>query len=181
MAELDGAGGSAVAQVAGHDAQLLDGTAQHLSGALRDILVRGAVEAVAAHLILGVPTVRNGIDECLGGHGLMESGVENSDHGLAGHNVLACLDTNQVCRVVQRSQGDALLDALHNLTVDDDRVGKLLTAVNHAVTHCVDLVRALDDAVMVVLQDIQHLLDGDLVIGQIHVSVEEVLTGGSVL
>ncbi len=55
--------------------------AQHSGSALGDILVRGAVEAVAADLVLLIVLVGQGIHIGLGGHGLMEGGVEHGHLG----------------------------------------------------------------------------------------------------
>jgi hypothetical protein len=46
----------------------------------------------------------------LGGHGLMEGGVEHGHHGDVGHDLLAGADAGEVGGVVQGSQGDAVLD-----------------------------------------------------------------------
>ncbi len=139
------------------------------------------MEAVTTHLIFSVPTVRDSIHISLGGHSLMECGIEDSDHGLFGHDILTSLDADNVGGVVERCQGDTFLDALHDLSVDDDRLGEGFTAVHHTVADCVDFVHALDDAIVVVLQHSQHFLDGSLVIGHIDICVKHVLAGGGVL
>ena len=163
------------------DAQLLNGAAQQGGGPLGDVLVGGAVEAVAADLVLGVPAVRHGVDVSLGGHGLVEGGVEHSHHGGVGHDFLAGLDAGDVGGVVEGGQRDALPDALHHVLVDDHGMGELLTAVDHTVAHRVDLGHVLDDAVVVVGQDLHDQLDGGLVVGHVTVGVVDVLTGGGVL
>ena len=76
---------------------------------------------------------------------------------------------------------DALPDALHHVLVDDHGMGELLTAVDHTVAHRVDLGHVLDDAVVVVGQDLHDQLDGGLVVGHVTVGVVDVLTGGGVL
>ena len=167
--------------MAGGDAQLFQGTAQDLSSALGDVLVGGAVEAVTTHLILAVPTVRHGINVCLGGHSLMEGGVEHSHHGGVGHDFLAGLDAGDVGGVVEGSQRDALPDTLHNSAVNQHGVGELLAAVHHAVAHSVDLGHILDHTVVVVGQNLHDQLDGGLVVGHVAVSVVDVLVGGGML
>jgi hypothetical protein len=50
----------------------------------------------------------------------MEGGVEHGDHGDAGHDLLAGADAGEVGGVVQRSQGDAVLDGGSTFVVDED-------------------------------------------------------------
>ena len=90
----------------------------------------------------------------------MEGGVEHGDHGHAGHNLLAGTDTGQVGGVVERSQGDAVLNGLHHFVGDEDGLVEGLTAVHHAVANSVDLLHGADDAVLSVHQGVQHGLDG---------------------
>ena len=139
------------------------------------------MEAIAADLILGVPTVRHCVDVSLGGHGLVEGGVEHGDHGGVGHDFLAGLDAGDVGGVVQGGQGDTLADALHDSAVDDDGVGELLAAVNDTVAHGVDLGHIFDDTVVVVGQDLHDQLDGGLVVGHVTVCVVHITAGGGVL
>ena len=77
--------------MAGDELQLLRRLAQHGGGPLGDILVAGAVEAVAADLVLLIELIGQGVDIALGGHGLVESGVEHTHHGHTGHDLLAGL------------------------------------------------------------------------------------------
>lgn len=181
LAVFHTAHGRAVAEVHGDGAQLGLGLAQVFGGLLGDVLVRGAVEAVAADLILGVPAVGHGIDVGLGGHGLVEGGVEDGHHGGVGHDLLAGLDAGDVGGVVEGGQGDALPDAVHDLAVDDDGVGELLAAVDHTVADGIDLGHVLDDAIVVVGQHLHDQLDGGLVVGHVAVGVIDVLAGGGVL
>jgi hypothetical protein len=118
------------------------------------------VETVAADLVLFIVLIGDGIGIGHGGHGLMEGGVEDGDHGHAGHELLAGLDADDVGGVVQRGEGIALLDGLHDLVGDDDGLGELFAAVDHAVADRVDLLHGADDAVLLVDEGVQHGLDG---------------------
>ena len=91
------------------------------------------MEAVAADLVLLIVLIGNGIGIGHGGHGLVEGSVEHGDHGHAGHELLAGLDADDVGGVVERGEGIALLDCLHDLVGDDDGLGKLFAAVDDAV------------------------------------------------
>ena len=76
----------------------------------------------------------------------MECSVEHSHLWQARHEFRYGVDTLHIGGVVERSQVADSLESLDDLRRDDDRLGKLLAAVHHAVTHCVNLVKALDDA-----------------------------------
>ena len=78
----------------------------------------------------------------------MESGVEHCNHGNVAHNVAAGVDADDVCRVVQGSEGSALLERFHNCIVDAHGGSKLLAAVNDAVADSVDLLHGGDNAVL---------------------------------
>ena len=126
--------------------------------------MRGAVEAVAADLVLLIVLIGKSIGVSHGRHGLVEGSVEHGDHGHAGHELLAGLDADDVGGVVERGEGIALLDCLHDLVGDDDGLGKLFAAVDDAVADSVDLLHGADDAVLLVDERVQHGLDG-LVVG----------------
>ena len=168
-----------VAQVAGDQLQLLNGLAQHGGGPLGHVLVAGAVETVAADLVLLIVLIGQGIGVGHGGHGLVEGGVEHGHHGGAGHQLLAGLDADDVGGVVQGGQRIALLDGGHHLVGDQDRLGELLAAVDHPVAHRVDLLHGADNAVLLVHQGVEHGLNGLRVGGHSHVGVlDGVLAGG---
>ena len=95
----------------------------------------------------------------------MEGGVEHGDHGHAGHELLAGLDADDVGGVVQGREGIALLDGGHDLVGDDDGLGELLAAVDHAVTDRVDLLHGADDTVLLVHESVQNSRDGFVVSG----------------
>ena len=169
LAAVDGGDGGTVAQVAGDQLQLLDGLAQHGGGPLGDIFVAGAVEAIAADLVLLVILIGQGIGIGHGGHGLVEGGVEHGHHGGTRHQLLAGADADDVGGVVQGGQGVALLNGGHDLVGDAHGLGKLLAAVDHPVTHRVDLLHGGDDAVLLIHQGVQHGLDGLGMGGHSHV------------
>ena len=91
----------------------------------------------------------------------MEGGVEHGHlrHVLA-HDGGAGVDAGDVGGVVERRQGDAVLQSLHHLVGDEDRLVESLAAVDHPVTHRVDLLHGADHAVVLVHQGVQHSLDG---------------------
>ena len=148
LASVDSCYGAAVAHMAGDDLQLFDGLAHQLCAAAGNIAMRGAVEAVATDAVIFVVLIGNGVHVSLAGHGLVESGVEHCNHGNVAHNVAAGVDADDVCRVVQGSEGSALLERFHNCIVDAHGGSKLLAAVNDAVADSVDLLHGGDNAVL---------------------------------
>ena len=137
--------GRAVAQVADDDPVAL-GQLQQLLGAGRDVAVGRAVEAVLADVQVGVILVGDGVAERLGGHGLVEGGVEHGHLGHVRQHLLAGADAHQVGGIVQRAQRDVLLDGGDAGVVDQAGGGELLAAVQHPVAHGADLVQVGDDA-----------------------------------
>ena len=148
LAVHDGGNGAAVAHVAGDELELLNGLAHHSGGTGGNIAVAGAMETIAAHLVLLVVLIGNSIGESLCGHGLMESGVEHCDLGNIAHDGLAGVDAGDVGGVVERSEGDAVFNGLHNVIGDQNAGGKGLAAVNNAVADSVDLLHAGDNTVL---------------------------------
>ena len=119
------------------------------------------MEAIAADLVILIVLIGQSIHVSLGGHGLVEGGVEHGHLGhVLAHDGGAGVDAGDVGGVVERSQRDAVLQSLHDLVGDEDGLVESLTAVHHAVTHGVDLLHGTDDAVLGVHQGVQHGLDG---------------------
>ena len=128
------------------------------------------MEAVAANLVLLIVFIGQGVHIGLGGHRLVEGGVEHGHLGhVLAHDGGAGVDAGDVGRVVEGGQGDALLQGLHDLVRDQDGAGEGLAAVDHPVTHRVDLLHGADDAVVLVHQGVQNGLDGLGVGGHGHV------------
>ena len=145
-AVLDGGHRGAVAQVAGDDLQVFQFLAHGLGALLGHVKVRGAVEAVAADLVLAVVFVGERIDVGLFGHGLVEGGVEGPGHGDAGQDLLAGLDADDVGRVVQRRQRDALFQGVQDGFGDRHGAVEFFAGVDHAVADGEYFSFVLDDA-----------------------------------
>ena len=156
--------------MAGHDLQILGILAQQLGGPQGHIAVGGAVEAVAAQLVVLIVLVGDAVQIGMLRHGLVESGVEHSHlrHVVAQH-LAAGLDADDIGRVVQGSQRRAVLHGLQHLIVDEHGGGEGLAAVDHTVTHRIDLLHGGDDAVLGIHQSVQHGLDGLGVGGHGHI------------
>ena len=165
LAAVDGRNGAAVADVAGDDFPVADVDAEDFADALADVAVAGAVEAVAAHVVLGVILVGQGIEEAACGHGLVEGGVEDAHLGHAGEQGLHGVDAGDVGGVVEGSQVVALLDHLLDFGGDEDALAELLAAVDDAVAYGLDFGVGGDAAYLGVGEDVEDGLDGALVVG----------------
>ncbi len=78
----------------------------------------------------------------------MEGGIKHGDHGNIAHNGLAGVDAGDIGGVMQRREGNALLDGGHNGVVDLHGACKLLSAMDNAVAHRVDLLHGGHNAVL---------------------------------
>ena len=100
----------------------------------------------------------------------MEGRVKHSHLGHIGQHLLDGLDAHHVHRVVQRSDGIALLDDGLDFVVDAYALAETLAAMHHAVSHGINLVKALDAAIIGVGQHIQNGLDGTGVVSDVQVN-----------
>ena len=155
--------------MAGDELDLLGLLAKHRGGTARHVLVAGSVETIPADLVLLIVGVGQGVHVGLGGHGLVESGVKHGHHGHAGHHLLTGPDAGEVGRVVEGSQGNAVLNSFQHIVGDEDGLVEGLAAMNHPVSHRADLLHGPDDAVGAVHQGVQHGLNGLGVGGHGHV------------
>ena len=72
---------------------------------LGDETVGSSVEAITADGIFFIVFIRNTEHVCFFGHGLMEGGIENSDHGsFFSENFLASFHSNSLGRVMKRAK-----------------------------------------------------------------------------
>ena len=72
------------------------------------------------------------------GHGLVEGGVEHHGVRHVAENTHGGADAEQVGRVVQRSEHDALFDAFNHFIVDQARFFEAFATMYHAVADCAD-------------------------------------------
>ena len=166
LAAVDGRDGAAVAEVAGDYLEVLYVLAEYFGGAVRDVAVARAVEAVAADAVLLIVLVGDSVDEGLGRHGLMEGRVEDDDVRLAGEHVHDGLEAHEVRGVVERRERNDFLDALDDFGRDEDGLRELLSAVDYAVAGRAELVEALEDAELGIDEDVEDVLDSRRVVGE---------------
>ena len=144
LALIDCGNGGTVAQMAGDQLQALNGLLQVLGCLVGNILVAGAVEAVAAHTVLLVVLVGDGVHISLRRHGAVEGGVEHSHHGNVAEHLAGGLDTQNTGGVVQRSQRAQLTQRVDDLIGDQAAALELLAAMHDAVADGVDLAHVID-------------------------------------
>jgi len=144
LALIHSSDGRTIAQVAGDQLQALNGLLQVLGCLVGHILVAGAVEAVAAHAVLLVVLIGDGVHISLRGHGAVESGVEHGHHGDVAEHLAGGLDAQDACGVVQGSQRAQLTQSLDDLIGDQAAALELLAAMHHAVADGVDLAHVID-------------------------------------
>ena len=109
----------------------------------------------------------------------MEGRIEYRNlRNLLAKNLLAGANALQVYAVVQRGQGDQLLDGIHNLLVDQNGVHELHAALHHAVAYRGDLGQIFDHAHLGVYQSVLDLHERRNVIGHVHRQLLLAAVGG---
>ena len=119
----------------------------------------GAMEAVTTDAVFIIVLIGDCIEVCLLRHLHTESGIPYCYVRSSGHSCLACLDTHQVRRVMQRSKVEALADYALYVLVNYDRIAVNLSAVQNAVSDCRDLLGILDYTVLRIYQCLHNQLD----------------------
>ena len=146
--------------------ELVACNAEHVSCNVGDVLVAGAVEAVAADAVLVSQVVGDCVAPCFFGHGGVERGVEDSDLRQGGPLVHCCAHALSVCGVVQRCQRGEVVDLLDNFLGEQGGVGELLCTLHHAVADCLQLTACQDG-----LKLLRHDVECDFVVGHVGADV----------
>ena len=147
--------GCAVAEVAGNYLGVL--LAEKLYGSAANEAVRGAVEAVTADLVLLIVLVGNAVHINVIGHSAVEAGIKYRNLRNR-HDLLTLYDTLEVRGVVERAKVAALLDDSLYLVGNENRAGKLLTAVKNSVTYSADLINRCDNADLGIYESVKNEL-----------------------
>ena len=142
---VHGAQRRAVSEMAAHDAQLVRPSAEVLCGAQADVLVRRAVETVAAHALLFVELVRQPVQVRVGRQRVVKGRVEHRDVRHRRKQPAHLADAGDVHWIVQRRQRAERLDLREDLVGDERPFGEPLAAMDDAVGDDADLTRAADD------------------------------------
>ena len=135
-----------------------------LDGLLGNEAVAGSVEAVTTDAVLFIVLIWNCIQICLSWHALSKCGIEYCYLRYARHSGLTCLNTDQVCRIVQRSEVEALSDDSLNILIYNDRIAVYLSSVQNTMSYCGNLLDIINYTVILVGQCVQNHLNCDLMI-----------------
>jgi hypothetical protein len=139
-----------------------------LAPTVRHVAVRGAVKAVAAHLVAAIELVGDGVEVRVRRQRAVEGGVEHRDlrHARAQDRRRGA-DALEVGRVVQRREIDRVLDPLQYLVVDPHRAREALAPVHDPVTDRVDLGASAErHAALAADEPRDDVLDGRPVVAQ---------------
>lgn len=121
LAIEDGGDGGAAAEMAGDEPEPA-GAAQ-LRAALGDVAMAGAVEAVAAHAVLGFPLVRHGEADIVLRQIIVERGLEGADARQIGMRAMEATDGGDVGGIVRGQQRVDFLHGGEHARVEQLRAG----------------------------------------------------------
>ena len=119
-------------------AHQLDLPAQHRRHALRDVLMRRAVEAVLFHAVLPATPPGTPYSRAYSGMVAWNSGSNAATIGTPGMASLECLDGRQVDRVVRGRGGQELPQRRHHIVVHHERPAILRTGMHGLQRHGID-------------------------------------------
>ncbi len=153
----DGGQRTAAAQVTGDEAQRGEIFAEELRGAMGAVAEADAVKTIAAHMLVFEPVIGYRVDDGGQRHGAVEGGIEDSDLGHAGQQLLNRLDTFQVGRVMLRREGGHTLDIVLDRLGDEHAVLKLVAAMHDAMPHDVDCAAVLNHASLTAPDGFEHV------------------------
>ena len=132
LAVQDGRAAGTVTEVGRDEADFFGLLAQNLGGFAGHETVACAVGAVAADLVFFVELVGDAVEECLAGHGLVESGVEHGDLRERREELGGAFHTGCVSRFVERGKQGNATDVVNHFLRDLFALD-VLTAMHHAV------------------------------------------------
>ena len=132
--------------MAAHQPQLVRTALQKLRGAQADVVMRRAVEAVAAHALLLVKLVGQAVKVGVGRQRVMKRRVEHRDVRHGGKQPAHLANAGDVHRIVQRRERIERLDLREHLVGDERAFRELLAAMHDAMGDHADFAGAADDA-----------------------------------
>ena len=150
--------GAAVSEMAYDNLQILPCLAEQLCRPRRYVVMACTVESVTAHLVLLIILVWKPVQISLLGHCLVKCRVKYCHHRHIRHNFPARVDSDKVCRIVERRKVVTRLDCLQHFVIDDNGAGEFLAAVHNAVPDCIDFIQRLDYAVAGIRKRVNHKL-----------------------
>ncbi len=139
--------------------ELVDVAVEELVRGAPDVAVGSAVGAVLADVKLVHDVAGQGVAPGVLGHVVVERSVRDDDVAELGEHLAADLDDVGLRVVVERGQRGDLANLGEHIVVDDGGLGEVPAALDDAVADAVD-------GLVDVLQDLEDVLDGGLVVGQ---------------
>ena len=133
-------------------------------GLLRYECMRCTVEAVTTDAVLLIVLGRDCVVVRLLRKGHTEGSIKYSYVWLARNDLLACLDTHEVCRVVQRAEIEAGTDNVLHVLVYDAGLCDVWTSMEYTVSDGTDLINGLYYTVLCIGECIKYQLYSDAVI-----------------
>ena len=99
------------------------------------------VETIAANFVFLIVFIWKSIEISLCRHCLMECRIKYCHHRYIWHDFLTCIDTDEICRIVQWCQIIALRNRLDYFIVDDNGSRKFLATMHDTVSNRIDLIQ----------------------------------------
>ena len=121
--------------------------------------MRSSVEAITADGIFLIHLIRQRILERFLFHAHAPCGIKHRHLRRVGHCLAACVDSHQVCRIMQWSERDDFLDCGDTFIRNKRGRCEIRTAVQDAVTDRGDIFHVLDNADLLIRQYAEHQLD----------------------
>ncbi len=119
--------------MSGKDLEVIDRAVEDLGCAEGDVVVAGAVEAVAADRVVLVEFVGESVEVGVARDGVVEGGVEDGDLGDSRVEVAGDADAGGLGGIVKWGERAERLNAGEDLVVNEDGGREFLAAVNDAM------------------------------------------------
>ena len=161
----------------GDKTQIAHVLTHHFGCLLGNVFMGSTMKTITTQAVFDVHFVRQAIQICYSGHGLMEGRIENSYLRCIIHQAHTGLDAVQVRRIMQRGNLGAGFDAVKHVVADQDRVCKTLAAMHDTMTNSVDFVHAVNNAVFFIGQGVQRHLDTDGMIRDLGADIYGIFAG----
>ena len=144
---------------------------EEVAHAFRHVSVAGAMKSVSTNVVDDVVFIWQCVHICLGGHCLVESGVEDSHLRHVGQDSCDGINTRHVNRVVQRCYAIALLNHGDNFVVDKHAFVKLFATMHHAVPYRIDFLETGDTSIFSACKISEDSLDSAGVVADVEVDL----------
>ena len=167
--------------MAGDDAAVVKVEPGESCALCADILVARSVESVTTDAVFFVILIRKRVHIGVVRHRLVECGVEDCDLRNGRKSLRHSVDSEEICRIVERGNLAALANLRNHFVRHKGTAEKLLSAMHHAVSHSLDVVKRAKASVFLVQQRVKHSLNADGVVLNRHFAHKFLLSGSLML